>query len=171
MAQKAITIYTAAGEAPHIAASDDAAIFRAVFGSASGITDADNRMACTRVNDTTVKIDTGVLSNQGFMLRVDAPIDLAVDMGQAGYFRRDLVVAEYVIGGGLTSDTHVIKIIKGTQTTTEATAADPALVQDDLTTGSAGNKRQEPLYRLKISGTTLGVVVERIAPYIGGFYA
>lgn len=170
MAQKAITIYTAASDAPHIAASDDAAIYRAVFGSMSGITDADNRLACTRVNDTTVRVDTGVLSNQGFMLRVDAPVELSVDMGQSGYFRHDLVVAEYIVGGGLTSDAHVIKIIKGMQNASQSAAADPVLVQDSLVAGNAGNKRQEPLFRIKISGTTLEVNIERIAPYIGGFY-
>lgn len=170
MAQKGITLYTASGDAPHIAASDDAAIYRAVFGSASGITDADNRLAATRVSDTAIKIDTGIFSNQGFMLRVDAPINLAVDMGQSGYFRRDLVVAEYTIGGGLTSDTHTIKVIKGAQATTESGAADPALTKDSLIAGGAGKKRQEVLYRLKINGTTLAVDIERIAPYIGGFY-
>lgn len=171
MGQKGITLYTATDAEPHISASDDAAIYRAVFGSTSGITDADNRLACARVNDTTVSVDTGVFSNQGFMLRVDAPINLSVDMGQAGYFRQDLVVAEYTIGGGLTSDTHVLKIIKGTQNATENLAVDPSLVQDSLIAGSAGNKRQEPLFRLRISGTSLGVEIERIAPYIGGFYA
>lgn len=171
MAQKGITLYTATDAEPHISASDDAAIYRSVFGSNSGITDADNRLACTRVNDTTISVDTGVFSNQGYMLRVDAPINLSVDMGQAGYFRRDLVVAEYTIGGGLTSDTHVLKVIKGTQNASEAGATDPALTQDSLITGSAGNKRQEPLFRLRISGTSLGVDIERIAPYIGGFYA
>lgn len=171
MAQKGITLYTAASDAPHIAASDDAAIYRAVFGSTSGITDADNRLAATRQSDTAVRIDTGIFSNQGFMLRVDSAITLAVDMGQSGYYRRDLIVAEYVIGGGSVSDTHVLKVIKGTQSASEAGATDPALTQDSLITGSAGNKRQEPLFRLRITGTSLGVDIERIAPYIGGFYA
>lgn len=170
MAQKGITLYTSSGDAPHISASDDAAIYRAIFGTASGITDSDNKLAATRLSDTAVQIDSGVYSNQGYMLRVDTPITLSVDMGQAGYYRRDLIVAEYVVGGGSVSDSHELKVIKGAQNTVEGSAADPALTKNDIRVASAGNIRQEPLYRLKINGTTLQVNIERIAPYVGGFY-
>lgn len=171
MAQKGITRYTKTTDAPHITAGDDAAIYRAVFGSTSGITEADNQLACARVNDTTVSIATGVFSNQGFMLRVDAPIQLTTEIGQVGFFRKDLVVAEYVVGGGTTSDTHVLKIIKGEQNASEAGATDPVLEQDDLRNGLAGDKRQEPLYRLTISGTTMSATITRIAPLVGSYYA
>lgn len=171
MAQKGITLYTKTEDAAHISAGDDAAIYRAVFGSSSGITEADNKLACTRINDTIVQIDTGVFSNQGFMLRVDAAINLAVDVGQAGFFRKDLVVAEYVIGGGATSDVHVLKVIKGTQNATEGLAVAPTLEQDDLITGTAGDIRQEALFQLALSGTTLSGTITRIADYIGSYYA
>lgn len=169
MAQKGITLYTQTGDPAHISAGDDAAIYRAIFGSASGITEADNKLACTRINDTSVQIDTGIFSNQGFMLRVDAPVSLPVEVGQAGFNRIDLVVAEYTVGGGATSDVHEMKVIKGTQTA--GAASDPALEQDDLITGTAGDKRQEPLYRLTLSGTTLSGTITRIADYIGSYYA
>ncbi|MGI6634175.1 MAG: hypothetical protein ACOX7B_03265 [Christensenellales bacterium] len=171
MAQKGITRYTKTDEPPHITAGDDAAIYRAVFGSVSGITEADNQLACTRVNDTTVSIATGVFSNQGFLLRVDAPIQLTTEIGQVGFFRRDLVVAEYTVGGGSTSDTHVLKVIKGVQNASEASAKDPVLEQDDLRTGVAGDVRQEPLYRIRISGTAMSATIDRIAPLVGSYYA
>lgn len=169
MAQKAITIYTKPEDPAHITAGDDAAIYRAILGSASGITEADDQLACARVNDTSVSIAKGVFSNQGFLLRVDAPITLAVDVGQAGFNRNDLVVAEYVVGGGATSDVHVLKVIKGTQTA--GAASDPTLEQDDLTAATAGDKRQEPLYRLKLSGTSLSGTIDRLAGYVGSYYA
>ena len=78
-------------------------------------------------------------------------------------------MAEYVVGGGDTSDVHVLKGIKGTQTA--GAAADPTLEQDDLTAATAGDKRQEPLYRLTINGTTLSATIDRIAPYVGSYYA
>ena len=171
MAQKAITIYTKPADPAHITAGDDAAIYRAILGSASGITEADDQLACARVNDTSISIAKGVFSNQGFLLRVDAPITLAVDVGQSGFYRRDLVVAEYVVGGGATSDTHVLKIIKGTQAASEAAAVDPTLEQDDLTSATAGDRRQEPLFRLKLSGTSLSGTIERITNYVGSYYA
>lgn len=169
MGQKGITLYTKTADAAHITAGDDAAIYRALLGSTSGITEADNQLACSRVNDTTVSIDTGVFSNQGFMLRVDAPINLTLDIGTAGFNRNDLVVAEYVIGGGDTSDTHVLKIIKGTPAA--GAASDPTLEQDSLITGTAGDKRQEPLYRLTLSGTTLSGTITRLADFVGSYYA
>lgn len=169
MGQKGITLYTKTADAAHITAGDDAAIYRALLGSTSGITEADNQLACARVNDTSVSIDTGVFSNQGFMLRVDAPITLAVEVGQAGFNRNDLVVAEYTIGGGETSDAHILKVIKGTQSA--GAAADPTLEQNSLITGTASDKRQEPLYRLTLSGTTLSGTITRIAPYVGSYYA
>ena len=169
MAQKGLTLYTKTADPAHIAAADDAAIYRAVFGSTSGITEADNQLACARVSDTSVSIATGVFSNQGFLLRVDAPINLAVEVGQDGFNRNDLVVAEYIIGGGATSDTHVLKVIKGTQTAGAAT--DPTLEQDSLITGTSGDKRQEPLYRLTLSGTTLSGTITRVAGYVGSYYA
>lgn len=169
MAQKGITLYTKTEDAAHITAGDDAAIYRALLGSSSGITEADDQLAAARVSDTSVSIATGVFSNQGFLLRVDAPITLAVDVGQAGFNRNDLVVAEYVVGGGATSDVHVLKVIKGTQTA--GAAADPTLEQDDLITGTAGDKRQEPLYRLTLAGTTLSGTITRIADFVGSYYA
>ena len=171
MAQKGITLYTATGDAAHITAADDAAIYRAIFGSTSGITEADNQLACTRNSDVEIAIATGVFSNQGFMLRVDAPITLAVDAGQVGFYRKDLVCAEYVIGGGGTSDTHALVVVKGTQNATEGLAVDPTLDQDSLITGTASNRRQEPLYRLTLSGTTLSGMITRVADYVGSYYA
>ena len=169
MAQKGVTLYTKPADAAHITAGDDAAIYRAILGSTSGITEADDQLACARVNDTTVSISTGVFSNQGFLLRVDAPINLTLDIGTSGFNRNDLVVAEYVIGGGDTSDTHVLKIIKGTPAA--GAAADPTLEQDSLITGTAGDKRQEPLYRLTLSGTTMSSTITRLADYVGSYYA
>ena len=171
MAQKAITIYTKPADPAHITAGDDAAIYRAILGSASGITEADDQLACTRVNDTTVAVATGVFSNQGFLLRVDAPVNLTVEVGQAGFYRKDLVCAEYVIGGGGTSDTHALVVVKGTQNATEGLAVDPTLEQDDLITGTASDKRQEPLFRLALAGTTLSGTITRVADYIGSYYA
>lgn len=169
MGQKAITIYTPTSANAHIYAEDDAQIHRALFGSASGITLADNKLACSITSDNAVTLASGVFSNQGYMVAVvgGTTVELAVISGTAGAYRHDLLVAEFNRGGGDTADTHEFKIIKGTDAGTEAAAEDPTLTQNDLISG--GNKRQEPLYRLYINGTTLAAV-ERIANYIGPVY-
>ena len=168
MAQKAITIYTPDSATPHIYAEDDAQIHRALIGS-SGITLADNQLACTIVNDNKVRLASGLYSMQGYMLAVQSGTtqDLTVDSGSGGAYRHDLVVAEFIRGGGDTADTFEFKVIKGTNANSESGAADPTLTQNDLTTG--GSQRQEALYRLIINGTELASVV-RIAPYIGNVY-
>ena len=169
MGQKAITIYTPVGTSAHIFAEDDAQLNRARFGG-SGITMADNKLACTVINDNTVRLASGQYSNQGYMISVTggSTEDLTVTSGTAGAYRHDLVVAEFIRGGGDTSDQHTFKVIKGTDSSTESGATDPDLTQNDLSQG--GNTRQEALYRIYISGTTIDHV-ERVAPYVGNVYA
>lgn len=168
MGMKAITIYTPDTVAPHIYAEDDAQIHRALIGS-SGITLADNQLACTVVNDNTVRLDSGLYAMQGYMIAVQSGTtqDLTVDSGSAGAYRHDLVVADFVRGGGATADAFIFTVIKGTNATSASGATDPALTQDNLITG--GSHRQEALYRIVISGTEI-TGVERIAPYIGNVY-
>ena len=168
MGQKAITIYTPSSAGAHIHAEDDAQLNRARFGG-SGIILADNKLACTIVNENTVRLASGQYSNQGYMIAVTggSTADIAVDSGTAGEFRHDLLVAEFVRGGGDTADTHTFTVIKGTPAGSESAAVDPELVQDDLSTG--GSTRQEALYRLIINGTTLARI-ERVANYVGNVY-
>lgn len=168
MGQKAITIYTPDSATPHIYAEDDAQIHRALIGS-SGITLADNQLSCTVVNDNTVRLASGVYCMQGYMIVVQGGTnaDLTIDSGSAGAYRHDLIVADFQRGGGDTADTFVFKTVKGTNATSASAATDPAITQDNLITG--GSHRQETLYRVVISGTTISAV-ERVAPYIGNVY-
>ena len=168
MGQKAITIYTPDTESPHIYAEDDAQIHRALIGS-SGITLADNQLLCTIVNDNKVRLASGLYSMQGYMLSVQSGTveDFTIDSGSAGAYRHDLLVADFVRGGGNVADTFEFKIVKGTNATSAASAVDPSLTQDDLTQG--GSHRQETLYRVVLNGTTISAV-ERVAPYIGNVY-
>jgi len=168
MGMKGITIYTPDTEAPHIYAEDDAQIHRALIGS-SGITLADNQLACTIVNDNTVRLASGLYSMQGYMISVQPGTtqDLTIDSGSAGAYRHDLIVADFVRGGGAVADAFTFMVIKGTNATSASGAADPTLTRDNLITG--GSHRQEALFRVIISGTEISGV-ERIAPYIGNVY-
>lgn len=168
MAQKAITIYTPPTATPHIFAEDDAQIHRALLGQ-SGITLADDGLVCSIVNANTVRLSSGMYSMQGYMICVQGgtTADLTVDSGSAGAYRHDLVIVDFIRGGGDTPDTFVFAILKGENATSEATAIDPALIEDDLRTG--GTQRQEAVYRLIINGTEIAEV-QRIAPYIGPVY-
>lgn len=168
MGQKAITIYSPASDPAHVYAEDEAQLNRARFGG-SGITQADNMLACAIVNNNTVRLSSGQYSLQGYMIAVTGgtTADLTVESGVSGSYRKDLVVAEFTRGGGDVADQFVFKVIKGTEAATESEAADPALTQDDLISG--GSLRQEALYRLNINGETLASVT-RVANYVGNIY-
>lgn len=168
MAQKAITIYTPATATPHIMAEDDAQLHRGLLGG-SGILMADNNLALTKIDDNTVRMASGVFSNQGYIVVVQGgtTIDLAIDNGTAGAYRHDLIVSHFTRGGGTTPDSNVIEVVKGTEASTAATAADPTLTQNDLTTG--GSERQEPIWRVVLEGTSI-TAIERVAVNIGNVY-
>lgn len=169
MAQKAITIYTPPETDPHIFAEDEAQHNRARFGG-SGITQADNLLACTKVDNNTIKLDSGLYCLQGYMLSVSGGTtqNLEVDSGTVGQYRKDLVVAEFVRGGGVTPDALAFKIIKGDSDLSESAAQDPVLIQNDLSAG--GGTRQEAVYRVMIGGTVIDSIIQ-VAPFVGNFYA
>lgn len=169
MAQKAITIYTPDTEDPHIYAEDDAQVHRAIFGG-SGITDADDRLAATIVDNNTVRLAAGLYCNSGYLHVVPAgeTLSLTIGSGTAGVYRRDLIVSEFIRGGGNTSDTLQFRVIQGTEASSLAEAQRPTLTQNDIAAGGA--TRQEALYEVVINGTTI-TEVNRIADYVGSFYA
>lgn len=170
MASKAITVYTPPSAAPHINAEDDAQIYRALFSGLSGITGADNKLACTKVDDGNVVLASGVFCNQGYMLAVEGGTsqNVAVPSNAAGTYRKDYLVAEFTRGGGSAADEHIFKLIPGVASASESTALLPTLIQNDL--GAGGAKRQEALYRITMDGATLSSIT-RVAPYVGSFYA
>ena len=153
MAQKGIIKNTTTAE---ISAENLAAVFFAMIGK-SGIVKAFNNLACTKLTDNSVQLDSGVYSLKGFMLHVEAgtAITLNVDSGTAGQNRNDLVVAELVKNGGGTGiDTLQFKVVKGTSTS--GTPVDPTLTQQDV--NATGTTRQEALYRIKLTGVTINVI-------------
>ena len=168
MAQKAITIYTPPDAAPHIYAEDDAQLYRAIFGR-SGITEGDEMLACSLVDNNTVRLASGTFVNQGYIVCVPGGSceDLTVESGTQNMYRKDLLVAEFARGGGSAADTHVFRVVKGVPAASASAASDPVLTQDNLASG--GNKRQEALYRINVNGLSIESI-ERVAPYVGSFY-
>lgn len=137
-----------------LGAPELAAIFKSIM-PANGIINIFDDLECARINDNLVRLSPGVYNLSGYLLGVSqgTTADLAVDSGTAGYNRIDLVVAEFVRnGGGAGVDTLQFKIVKGTSTTGTPTA--PALTADDINV-EANTTRQEALYRLTITGTTM----------------
>lgn len=150
MGQKAITIYTPSGSTAHIAAEDDAFIYRTLLGGTSGILGS---LTCVRVDDNTVRLSGGGVSNRGYILWIPdgTTLELTVDSGSAGQNRVDVVAAEFVRGGGETADTHAIKVIKGTAVS--GTPSAPVMATSSLL--SAGNVNRVALFAVTVTGTEI----------------
>lgn len=161
MAQKGIIRNTTTAD---ISAENMAAVFHAIVGK-SGIVKGFNDLACTKINDNSVQLASGVYALKGFMLHVESgtAITLPVDSGTAGQNRNDLLVAELVKnGGGAGVDTLQFRVLKGTSTS--GTAVDPTLTQQDV--NGIGTTQQEAVYRIKLNGTAI-VTIELVAGLIG----
>lgn len=161
MAQKGIIKNTTTAD---ISAENLAAAFHAIVGK-SGIVNAFNNLACTKVSDNSVQVDSGVYSLKGFLLHVEAGTvaTLAIDSGTTGQKRNDLIVAELVKnGGGGGIDTLQFKVVKGTSTT--GIPVDPPLTQQDV--NASGVTRQEALCRVVLDGITI-TAVTMLAENIG----
>ena len=78
MAQKGITLYTKTEDAAHITAADDAAIYRAIFGSTSASPRQTTNWPARGISDT-LSLATGVFSNQGFLLAGGLTLPITLD--------------------------------------------------------------------------------------------
>lgn len=152
MGQKAITIYTPEGTAAHITAEDDAFIHRCVLGGTSGIIGS---LRCDKVDDNTVRLSNGGVSNKGFILWIPdgETVELAVENGEPGKSRIDLVAAAFTKGGGDVADTHIFKIIKGTAAASNPAAPSaPAVAMAQLV---AGSTTHVPLFAIMLTGSQI----------------
>lgn len=153
MGQRAITIYTPSGTAAHISAEDDAFIHKCVLGGASGILGS---LSCVKVDNNTVRLSDGGVSNKGYILRIPdgETVELAIDNGEPGKNRIDAVAAVFTKGGGEIADTHIFTVIKGTPAT--GTPSAPSLASSSLL--SQGNVNQFALFYVNISGSEIASV-------------
>ena len=152
MGQKAITIYTPEGTAAHITAEDDAFIHRCMLGGVSGVIGS---LKCEKVDDNTVRLSGGGASNKGFILRIPEgeTAELAIDNGEPGKSRVDIVAAAFTKGGGDVADSHVFTVIKGTPAASDPVApAAPVIPIAQLTTGST---TYAALFYIHISGSQI----------------
>ena len=157
MGQKAITIYTPSGASAHISAEDDAFVHRCMLGGDSGIIGS---LSCVKVDDNTVRLSGGGVSNHGYILWIPEgeTLELSVDAGVAGYNRIDTVASVFSRGGGDVADTHTLAVVKGTAVT--GTPSAPSLTTSALL--SSGNVNQIALFNVRITGSEI-TSVSRVA--------
>ena len=154
---KALNINTPPEAEPHIYAEDDAAIYKAIFGS-DGVSTIGQACKATVLSNNKVRIADGVLCVDGHMARIPYGEyeDCEIMNGQPGKNRNDIIVAKFETTGTGGIDTMTCEVIQGTA---GETAVDPELTQDDIYAG--GKVREYPLYRVKIEGLSI-TAVERM---------
>lgn len=151
---KAVNINTPPEAEPHIYAEDDAAIYKAIFGS-DGVSTIGQACKATVLSNNKVRIADGVLCVDGHMARIPYGEyeDCEIMNGQPGKNRNDIIVAKFETTGTGGIDTMTCEVIQGTA---GETAVDPELTQDDIYAG--GKVREYPLYRVKIEGLSITAV-------------
>ena len=144
-----ITGYT--GE-NHVTSADDASLYRGILGSGDYVLDVGNKFAATIIDNNTVRISDGDLVIQGHQARIRSNDyeEVTIDNGTPDQKRNDLIVARYQKNTTTGIESITLEVVKGTP---GATAVDPDVVQEDLSTG--GTQRDFPLYRVSLNGLVL----------------
>ena len=157
MTFKALTIETKAGAPPHIAAADDAAIYKALLGANNAMVESK---AAQKIAANKVRVYPCIVFLEGRAARVleGGYEDLSVEVGASGYKRIDLICA--VFRRGSDEETITLEVKKGVPSATTAKAPTP--VQEDTTSGTL---YELPLYEVKLDGAAVSTVT-RIAPKI-----
>lgn len=152
----------------HVKASQLARLLSGTIGEGRYVLGTQNAMAATMQTANKVRIGTGDLVMDGRYITNEAYQELAVESGQSGYNRNDLVGVQYSRASGSDADHSVetvsLVVKKGTQTAGDAT--DPSYTAGDIAAGDAS--AFYPLWRLPITGLNVGTPVklfEELEPY------
>lgn len=155
MGFKGITVNTAAEDAAHIYAQDDAAIYQSIFGG-DGVLNIGSLFATTVISNNKVRVKDGILCVGGHIGRTEYADyeDLTIENGTTGKYRNDIIYATFVTSGDV--DSFKLAVRKGTE---GSSATDPAVTQGNLYEG--GTTREYPLWRVKLEGLSI-VAVEQM---------
>ena len=150
MALYPITVNTSAESPAHIFAEDDAAIYQGIFRD-DCVLDIGNKLKATVESNNLIKISDGVVCVGGHFARIKYgdTENVAIENGQTGKKRYDLIVARFYSSGG--NDVYEIDVKKGVSTSD--TPVDPSTENDDLYQGNG--TRELALYRVRIDGLSI----------------
>ena len=144
------------GEA-HVTAADQGSFNAAIFGAGSYVLNRGNKFAALVVSNNSIRIQDGDICLQGRHVRLaeGTYVDLAIENGNQGYKRNDLIVARYTKSAQGVEDCNLV-VIKGTAST--SAAADPEYTAGDII-NDHDTQADFPLYRVPIDGITVGTLV------------
>ncbi len=137
----------------HVKASDHGSFNAALISSGCFVMDIGSKLAISKISDNMVRIADGEVLMQGRHGRVEngAVVDLAVESGQNGYKRRDLVCVRYLQNADTGVEDCNLIVIRGNPVA--ASPSDPEYVNGDIIGGAL--QKDFPLYRLNLNGTSI----------------
>ena len=143
----------------HITAADQGAFHTALFGSGQFVLGKGNRLAANVISNNLVRVLDGDLIMQGRYARLneDTFADLAIENGEQGKKRHDLVVARYTRNTATGVEDVNLVVIKGTAVASNP--ADPKYTDGDLLNAHDA-VNDMPLYRLVIDGLNVAEPVQ-----------
>lgn len=146
-----------AGEA-HVTAADHGSLNAAVFGSGQYVLDRGNKLAASIISNNSIRIADGDILMQGRHIRLNEGdyIDLAIQNGEQGMLRHDLIVCRYTMNSQTGVEETNLVVIKGTSAASNP--QDPAYTSGDIITGHAF-QADFPLYRVPLNGLNIQELV------------
>lgn len=150
---------------PHVTAEDHASMFVAAIRSGQFVMATGSLFAATVIDNNNIQIADGELMMQGRHVKIDPgkTVNLAVESGVLGQQRVDYIVARYTRNTDDGVEECNLVVLKG-----ESVTGDPAA--PEISTGDINGEKalvnDFPLYRVEISGLTLGTPTALFTPQL-----
>jgi hypothetical protein len=145
-------------------------LFEGLIRSGEFVLAAGATFEATVVTNNSIRVKDGELLMQGRHVKLDpgAYVDLAIENGEQGLMRHDLIVARYTKNAETGIEECSLVVIKGTAV--EGGPVDPEHMTGDI--NAAGALQNDlPLYRVPISGLNVGELEQLFEPQASLFDA
>lgn len=141
----------------HITSADVRKQNAMIFGEGQVVFTTDDTLKATIVSNNKITIGRGALSMNGAFAKLEANQDMAIENGNQGRYRNDLIVARYNRDTGTGIESVNLVVVKGDESTTSAVDPTNKLYNGSVLDGSKSTVDM-PLYRVRLNGINIAGV-------------
>lgn len=144
----------------HVTSADHGSFNIAFVGDGEYVFDRGQKFAASIIDNNTVDVADGDILMQGRHIRqIENHVTrLTFENGERGFYRNDLIVAEYRKDPETFVESATLKVLKGTQKDNADNVTDPEYTHGDITEATGAMINQMPLYRVKFTGYEISAV-------------
>jgi hypothetical protein len=144
----------------HVTSADHGSFNIAFVGNGEYVFDRGQNFAASIIDNNTVDVADGDILMQGRHIRqIENHVTrLTFENGERGFYRNDLIVAEYRKDPETFVESATLKVLKGTQTDNVENVTDPEYTHGDITEATGAMLNQMPLYRVRFTGYEISAV-------------